>query len=119
MATKNEELWLSFGVMGGFQQPQGHLQVISNMVDYNMDPQQALDALRFNVDITDTNDINLEEGLDINTINELIKRGHNINILSGSDRMTMGGGQIICRDPETGIISAGSEPRKDGAAVGW
>ena len=42
-----------------------------------------------------------------------------VNILSGSDRMAMGGGQIICRDPETGIISAGSEPRKDGAAVGW
>ena len=119
MATKDSELWLSFGVMGGFQQPQGHLQVISNMVDYNMDPQQALDALRFNVDITDTNDINLEEGLDINIVNELIKRGHKVNILSGSDRMAMGGGQIICRDPETGIIFAGSEPRKDGAAVGW
>ena len=119
MATKDSELWLSFGVMGGFQQPQEHLQVISNMVDYNMDPQQALDALRFNVDITDTNDINLEEGLDINIVNELIKRGHKVNILSGSDRMAMGGGQIICRDPETGIIFAGSEPRKDGAAVGW
>ena len=60
-----------------------------------------------------------EEGLDINIVNELIKRGHKVNILSGSDRMAMGGGQIICRDPETGIIFAGSEPRKDGAAVGW
>ena len=44
MATKDDEMWLSFGVMGGFQQPQGHLQVVSNMVDHAMDSQQALDA---------------------------------------------------------------------------
>ena len=49
MATRDGELWLSYGVMGGFMQPQGHLQVISNMVDFGMDTQSALDALRFQV----------------------------------------------------------------------
>ena len=51
LATRGGELWLSFGVMGGFQQPQGHLQVISNLVDFDLDPQHALDALRFRIDV--------------------------------------------------------------------
>ena len=119
MATKDSELWLSFGVMGGFQQPQGHLQVISNMVDYEMDPQQALDSLRFSVDITDTQNIKLENGIDKDVILGLQKKGHVIDIQMGSDRMSMGGGQIISRDSDTGILIGGSEPRKDGSAVGW
>ena len=119
MATRNSELWLSFGVMGGFQQPQGHLQVISNMVDYEMDPQQALDSLRFSVDITDTQNIKLENGIDKDVILGLQKKGHVIDIQMGSDRMSMGGGQIISRDSDTGILIGGSEPRKDGSAVGW
>ena len=119
MATRNSELWLSFGVMGGFQQPQGHLQVISNMVDYEMDPQQALDSLRFSVDITDTQNIKLENGIDKDVILGLQKKGHVIDIQMGSDRMSMGGGQIISLDSDTGILIGGSEHRKDGSAVGW
>ena len=84
-----------------------------------MDPQQALDSLRFSVDITDTQNIKLENGIDKDVILGLQKKGHVIDIQMGSDRMSMGGGQIISRDSDTGILIGGSEPRKDGSAVGW
>lgn len=119
MATRNNEMWLSFGVMGGFQQPQGHLQVISNMVDYNMDTQQALDALRFSIDIEGTGTVRVEKGLDPDTLTELRRRGHKVLAVEGYERSMFGGAQAISRDPDTGILTAGSEPRKDGAAVGW
>ena len=119
MATRDDELWLSFGVMGGFQQPQGHLQVISNMVDFKMGPQEALDALRFKVAVENENEIFVEDDLNPSIINDLRSRGHEVSVLSGYDRVGMGGGQIIARNPETGVLMAGSEPRKDGTAVGW
>ncbi len=119
MATRDDEMWLSFGVMGGFQQPQGHLQVVSNMVDFNLDSQQALDSLRFKIDVEDTQNVMVEDGLDPNIIRDLERRGHNIMLQTGIERVGMGGGQIISRDPESGVLTAGSEPRKDGAAVGW
>ena len=119
MATKDVELWLSFGVMGGFMQPQGHLQVISNMVDHGMDSQAALDALRFNIDVVGDGVVSVEEDMPESTVAELRRRGHRVEVVSGYDRPGMGGGQIISRDAETGVITAGSEPRKDGAAVGW
>ncbi|NQU97419.1 MAG: gamma-glutamyltransferase, partial [Chloroflexi bacterium] len=118
MATRDGEMWLSFGVMGGFQQPQGHLQVVSNMVDFNLGPQEALDALRFSVDLN-TGIVNLEAGLDPGTVSDLERRGHRVNVLDGYARASFGGGQVIARDAETGVLTAGSEPRKDGAAVGW
>ncbi len=118
MATRDGEMWLSFGVMGGFQQPQGHLQVISNMVDFGLGPQGALDALRFSVDLN-TEQVNLEAGLEPETIADLERRGHRVGVIDGYARSMFGGGQVIARDPETGVLTAGSEPRKDGAAVGW
>ena len=119
MATRDGELWLSFGVMGGFQQPQGHLQVISNMVDFGMDAQRALDALRFHIDIGGSGTVMLEAGVPDETVSALRDRGHVIEIVDGYERMLFGGGQIIARDAESGALIAGSEPRKDGAAVGW
>jgi gamma-glutamyltranspeptidase/glutathione hydrolase len=119
MATRDGELWLSYGVMGGFMQPQGHLQVISNMVDFDMDSQTALDALRFQV-VGD--ELWLEGDVDNYVVEELHRRGHRVNVMHGPQRGGaggMGGGQIISRNPETGVLSGGSEPRKDGAAVGW
>jgi gamma-glutamyltranspeptidase/glutathione hydrolase len=112
-------MWLSFGVMGGFQQPQGHLQVISNMVDFDMDAQRALDALRFSIDIQETGAVRVEEDLDLETIDELKRRGHDVLVVEGYERTIFGGGQVISRNPDTGVLTAGSEPRKDGAAVGW
>lgn len=119
MATRDNELWLSFGVMGGFQQPQGHLQVISNMVDFGMDPQQALDALRFSIDIQGEGVIRLEEDVDQKVVTDLRKLGHDVEVIEGYERGMFGGGQVISRDPSTGLLMGGSEPRKDGAAVGW
>ena len=119
MATQEDEVLLSFGVMGGFQQPQGHLQVISNMVDFNMNSQQALDALRFSVDIEETGTVRVEEDIDPEVVSELTKRGHEIEVVSGYRRIMFGGAQTISRDSETGVLTAGSEPRKDGAAVGY
>ena len=119
LATRDGELWLSYGVMGGFMQPQGHLQVITNMVDYGLDAQGALDALRFQVA---GDAVWLEGDVDNRVATELHRRGHRVNVMHGPQRGGaggMGGGQIISRNPETGVLSGGSEPRKDGAAVGW
>ena len=119
MATKDDEMWLSFGVMGGFQQPQGHLQVISNMVDYGMTSQDALDALRFSIDVEGSGAIRVEEDIDPKVVEDLRKRGHDVVVVSGKDRIMFGGAQVISRDSETGVLMGGSEPRKDGAAIGW
>jgi len=116
MATRYGEMYLCYGVMGGLMQPQGHLQVISNMVDHGMDPQQALNALRFMVA---GDAVVIEEGLAPQVVNDLKSRGHQVQMASGYRRVGMGGGQVIQRDPDTGVLSGGSEPRKDGCAVGW
>ncbi|MQF48502.1 gamma-glutamyltransferase [SAR202 cluster bacterium AC-647-N09_OGT_505m] len=117
IATRGGELCLSFGVMGRFQQAQGHLQVLVNMVDFDMNPQAALDALRFNV--REDGIIGLEEGVSPEVVGELERRSHSISVLSGYPRTVFGGGQVIERDLETGVLSGGSDPRKDGCAVGW
>ena len=116
MATRDDELYLCYGVMGGFMQPQGHLQVMTNMVDFGMDPQAALNALRFQV-IGDTTII--EEGLAPEVIGGLQSLGHRLEMIRGHARVGMGGGQVIQRNPESGVLWAGSEPRKDGCAVGY
>ena len=117
LATRGDELWLTYGVMGGFQQAQGHLQVISNMVDFGLGPQAALDALRYSVRLDGM--VDLEEGVSPEVAEGLEKRGHPVEILRGPSRVTMGGAQLIERNPETGVLTGASEPRKSGAAVGW
>ncbi len=119
MATRDDEMWLSFGVMGGFQQPQGHLQVVSNMVDFGMDSQKALDALRFSIDVQGDKSVKVEEDLDESVVAKLRSRGHNVLVQSAYDRVGFGGGQVVSRDAETGVLCAGTEPRKDGSALGW
>ena len=117
MATRGDQMWLSFGVMGGFQQPQGHLQVMANMVDFDLEPQEALDALRFSSIIGDG--VALEAEVDPATQAELSRRGHHVIAYGDENRSLFGGGQIIERDPETGVLRGGTEPRKDGVAIGW
>ena len=100
-------------------QPQGHLQLISNIVDFGMGPQEALNALRFMV----THDnVALEEGINPQILEDLESRGHRTRIISGYYRGItggFGGAQLIQRDPQTGVLMGGSEPRKDGCAIGW
>ena len=116
MATIGNELHLSYGMMGAFMQPQGHLQLISNMVDHDMDPQQAINALRFMVG---SDNVILEEGLDPSVARDLQSRGHKVGQITGYNRVSIGGAQMIKRDPDTGVLTGASEPRKDGCAVGY
>lgn len=116
LATRGGELQWAYGVMGGFMQPQGHLQVTVNMVDHGLDPQRALDAPRFRVD---DDGIVLEKVTSTDLRDELVRRGHKVTQMTGLERMGFGGGQIIQWDPEQRIWAAGSEPRKDGQAVGY
>jgi gamma-glutamyltranspeptidase/glutathione hydrolase len=128
MLAKDGELLASFGVMGGFMQPQGHLQVLSNIVDFKLNPQQALDMPRFCININDGigvgaiepgGEVFLEKGFNFDEMAALRLKGHRISPISGRERQMFGGGQVIQRDPETGILTSGSDPRKDGCALGW
>jgi len=109
--------------MGGFMQPQAHLQVLSNLLDRNMTPQEALDAPRWQLTgrgRTPDPDgrILVENDLPKEVTDGLLKRGHRLKEIDGFQRIQMGGGQVIVRDPESGVLIAGSDPRKDGCAVG-
>ena len=103
--------------MGGFQQPQGHLQVISNMIDFGMNPQEALDYARFNVSIEDDT-VNVEDSFNPDVIASLKLKGHSIAINNEFNRGLFGGGQIIVRDSE-GMLIGGTDPRKDGLSVSY
>jgi gamma-glutamyltranspeptidase/glutathione hydrolase len=114
----SEELYASFGVMGGFMQPQGHLQVVVNMVADGLNPQEALDQLRFCITGGEAaGDIALEEGIDPEVIAELGAMGHPVNAISGHSRALFGRGQIIRRVHQTGVLWGGSDPRADGCAM--
>ena len=109
--------WASFGVMGGFMQPQGHLQVGLNLLDLGMDPQAALDAPRFRW--LDGRRVALEAHAPPPLRAALQERGHELLPLAETAQTHFGGGQVIVRDPDSGVLIGGSEPRNDGAAVGW
>jgi len=120
MMTKNGDLYAPFGVMGGFMQPQGHVQVVTNMIDYGMGPQDALDAPRFCIlDGTAGGKVSLEEGIPVETMATLARMGHDVVPVAGANRIMFGKGQIIYRNPKTGALTAGSDPRGDGQALGW
>ena len=129
IATRDGELYASFGVMGGFMQPQGHVQVLLNMLEFGMSPQQALDAPRFCIGPapTEVGEIALEEGISESTRQTLQDMGHHhVHILTGHARALFGRGQIIAqslRQASDGstrrVYTAGSDPRADGLAVGY
>jgi len=118
MAMRQGRLWLSFGVMGGFMQPQGHLQVLTNLVDYGMNPQAALDAPRFRVHESGALQVTIETGVPLKTRKALLAMGHDVQSEATFDPV-FGSGDIIARDPETGVLWGASDPRKDGCAVGF
>jgi gamma-glutamyltranspeptidase/glutathione hydrolase len=118
MALREGRLWLSFGVMGGFMQPQGHLQVVVNMVDYGLDPQAALDAPRFRVDERGGPRVAIETAVPLKTRQALAALGHEVQPET-TFAPGFGGGQVIAFDPDAGVLWGGSDPRKDGCAVGF
>ncbi len=114
----DDSLYASYGVMGGFMQPQGHVQVLSALVDDGLDPQAALNLPRFCIDVEESGGrVALEDGVPDETIAGLKKMGHPLYSVSGYERSLFGRGQVILRDPETGVLSAGSDPRADGCAM--
>jgi gamma-glutamyltranspeptidase / glutathione hydrolase len=119
MVTREDgSLYASYGVMGGFMQPQGHVQVLSALVDDGLDPQSALDLPRFCIDAEESGGrVALEEGIPDSVIAELERMGHPVYSVSGYDRSLFGRGQVILQDAETGVLSAGSDPRADGCAM--
>lgn len=121
MATKGGELMACFGVMGGFMQPQGHVQVLLNMIEFGMDAQQALDSLRFCIDPESQglSLVQLEAGIPSDVVAQLAALGHHISVVEGHARSAFGRGQIVRRLEQNGVLEAGSDPRADGCAYGW
>jgi gamma-glutamyltranspeptidase/glutathione hydrolase len=109
-----------FGVMGGFMQPQGHMQVVVGMIDDGLDPQAALNRPRFCIDSASAGGkVHLERGIPRATLAELAKRRHPLQPdVSGYARALFGRGQIIRREPD-GVLWGGSDPRADGCAMGY
>lgn len=125
--TKDNQPYMSFGVMGGAMQPQGHVQIVVNMIDYGMNLQEAGDAARWqhlgNTEPTDNADMYLqnggytevERGIPWQTVQQLMQKGHDIRYGFGG----YGGYQAIKKDPVRGVYFGASESRKDGQAAGY
>ena len=122
--TKGGRPWLSFGVMGGAMQPQGHVQILVNLIDFGMNLQEAGDAPRVRHDgsseptdevMRDGGEVILETGASPATVKALQARGHRVKVENDGD---FGGYQAILRD-EHGVYFGASESRKDGAAQGY
>jgi gamma-glutamyltranspeptidase/glutathione hydrolase len=112
MVLKDGRPWFSFGVMGGDMQPQGHVQVLLNMIEFGMNVQEAGEAPRFR---HSSAGLALESAISPEARFGLDLRGHRLITTIGS----FGGYQGILIDPKTGVMMGGSDPRKDGLAIGW
>jgi gamma-glutamyltranspeptidase/glutathione hydrolase len=112
LGMKNGRCELAFGVMGGGYQAMGHAHVVSNMVDHGMDVQQAIDAPRVFAEGAKTV---IERGVPAATVEGLKSRGHDIAVRP----QPYGGGQAIRIDWDRGVLIGGSDPRKDGCALGY
>lgn len=113
MVLKNQSPWLSFGVMGGAYQPCGHAHLISNLLDFGMNLQTAIDLPRWFLNDTFESAV-IEEGVPKNTVRGLTELGHTIEICQDP----IGGGQAILMDSDSGGLIGASDPRKDGCALG-
>lgn len=122
--TKEGKPLCAFGVMGGDTQPQAHVQIVQNIVDFKMNLQEAGDAPRLVHSgdseptgelMTDGGKVSVETGFKPEVISEMENRGHQFTDGKGS----FGGYQAIWRDPASGVYSGASESRKDGQAAGY
>jgi len=135
-AMRDGEPWMAFGVMGGSMQPQGHVQILVNMIDFDMNLQEAGDAPRIRHGgssqpagellndgsprptterMADGGTVYLERGFPLETLNRLRSMGHRL----GMDAGGYGGYQAILRDHDRGVYFGASESRKDGHAAGY
>ena len=123
--TRDGKPWLSYGVMGGAMQPQGHVQILLNLIDFGMNLQEAGDAPRIQHDgstepagqaeaMADGGRLELETGFPYETVRALMRKGHSVRFADGP----YGGYQAIMVNPQGGYIGA-SESRKDGQAAGY
>ncbi len=112
MISNKNRLIGSFGVMGGQYQAAGHAYILSNMIDFGLNPQEALDLPRV---FPNMNILDFEENFDKSIIEDMLSRGHEINYLTSP----IGGGQMILIDEESNILIGASDWRKDGFAVGY
>ena len=112
MVLKDGKPYMAFGVMGAHFQPMGHVYVMSNMFDYSMDAQEALDAPRV---FFEGNELLVEEGVPEATVAGLKRLGHRVAIRP----VPWGGGQIVMMDRERGVLIGASDARKDGMALGY
>ncbi|QOR66480.1 gamma-glutamyltransferase [Cytobacillus suaedae] len=113
--TKDNEAVGPFGVMGGYMQPQGHAQVIMNTIDFNLNPQAALDAARWQW--MEGKTVQVEPTFPSHIAQALARKGHKIEV--ALDTGGFGRGQIIWRDPKTGVLSGGTESRTDGSIAAY
>jgi gamma-glutamyltransferase 2. Threonine peptidase. MEROPS family T03 len=122
--TKDEKPYISFGLMGGAMQPQGHAQIVVNLIDFGMNLQEAGDAPRIRHEgssqptgtkMKDGGWVNLESGIPYQNIRELMQKGHSIKYSIGG----FGGYQAIMFDEKNGVYYGASESRKDGQAAGY
>lgn len=111
MLRENGKIVMPFGVMGGAYQPNGHARFVSNMVDFGMDPQTAIDAPRC---FSDNGTMKVERGYSEKVRRELADLGHKVEVPDGP----IGGAQAIMIH-DTGVLEGGSDPRKDGCALGY
>lgn len=112
MLKREGKVTMPFGVMGGAYQPNGHARFLSNMVDFGMDPQSAIDGPR---SFSDAGDMKLERGYRQTVHAELAQMGHNVLVPD----VPIGGAQAILIDYENGVLRGASDPRKDGCALGY
>lgn len=112
MMTAGGKALMPFGVMGGAYQPVGHVHLMTNLIDYGMDVQEALDSPRM---FPGARGLELEKAIPAETAAGLEARGHAVH----EALMPFGGGQAIHLDPDTGALTGGSDPRKDGSAIGY
>jgi gamma-glutamyltranspeptidase / glutathione hydrolase len=119
--ASDQSLHTVFGVMGGFMQPQGHVQVLLNMLLFKLNPQAALDSPRICIGGHDGIDmeVNVEQGINVDVAEKLRSMGHKVSMVTGAARAVFGRGQVIRVHQEDGqlVYSAGSDMRGDGAAT--
>jgi gamma-glutamyltranspeptidase/glutathione hydrolase len=113
----DDTLFGPMGVMGGFMQPQGHLQIFLALAQ-GLDPQSALDLPRFCIaDGTAGGEVALEIGIPRKVKKDLEERGHPIRMVKGWERALFGRGQVILREQASGVLIGGSDPRADGCVM--